>query len=93
MLTLEYPLPSFSVITCPFDQASYRLCIAVDYTDGGKVDILLLNKSPIEPIILLGRLKNEPYVKVVVILADKDSPLSNTVISSVSLTIKQMSKD
>ena len=93
MLDLEYPLPSFSAITCPSDEANYRLCIAVDYTGGGEVDILLLNKSPIEPIILLGRLKNEPYVKAVVILADKDSPYSNTVISFISSTIKQMCKD
>ena len=51
----------------------------MNYTDGGEIDILLLNRSPIEPIILNGRLKNEPYVKVVVVMADKDSPMSNTV--------------
>ena len=80
-MTLEHPLPSFSLITCPKEQSGYRLCIAVNYSDGGEIDILLLNRNPIEPIILNGRLRNEPYVKVVVIIADKDNPVSNTVSS------------
>ena len=53
----------------------------VNFQDGGEPDILLLNESPVTPMILKGHLRNEENVKVVVVLADDDNPNSNTVTS------------
>jgi len=72
-------LPRFRNTACPTEHNAYSVCIEVDFQDGGKDDLLLLNESPISPIILKGHLESTPSVTVVVILADEDNPTSNTI--------------
>ena len=91
MLNVGDSLPIFSDTTCPSEHNAYSKCIEVHFQDGGDSDTLLLNKSHLTPVILNGHLKNEPNIKVVVILADNDNPNSKTV-STLSGHIKTVLK-
>ena len=63
---------------------AYAACILVHYPYGDNKDMLLLNESNAAAIVLKGSLRDEPRVRVVMILADEDNPN----LHSVSLRMK-----